>query len=45
MAFIKKLFKSDKEKAEEILRDVVVRLQPKEPPMAAVQEALKRVLA
>ena len=36
-------FSSDKEEAEEILRDVLVRFQPKVPPMTAIQEALKRV--
>lgn len=36
-------FSSDKEKAEEILRDVVVKLVPPEPPAAKIQEALQRV--
>jgi len=36
-------FSGDKAKAEEILRDVVVKFQPKVPPMDAIQLALKRV--
>jgi hypothetical protein len=36
-------FSSDKEKAEEILRDVVVRLVPPEPPVEAIQAALQKI--
>lgn len=36
-------FSDDQGKAEEILRDAVVQLVPPEPPMAKIQEALKKV--
>jgi len=36
-------FSSDKVRAEEILRDVLVRLEPSEPPEAAVQDVLRRI--
>lgn len=36
-------FSSDKEKAEVILRDCVIRKQPPTPPAAAIQAALKKV--
>lgn len=36
-------FSSDKTEVEEILRDLVVDFRPKTPPMAAIQEALRRV--
>ena len=36
-------FSDDKEKAEEILRDVVVKLKPPQPPPSAIQQVLKKV--
>jgi hypothetical protein len=36
-------FSSDKEQAEEILRDVVVKLEPPVPPAAKIQETLRRI--